>query len=161
MSVALTRGRGLGPRHRRTAHPMHDMVFVNASTSLFGRTPCSACSGSYLWHGRSPPSGTSACGLSGPWYVTREDGNTGIFIVEKAIDDTSCEARLSVFLPLGDSAVETCRVLRSEKVVIYCEVVEASQFFWIPDNFIVEDQSGILEGRWISNTSGNVVFTEQ
>ena len=93
--------------------------------------------------------------------MTREDGNTGIFIVEKAIDDTSCEARLSVFLPLGDSAVETCRVLRSEKVVIYCEVVEASQFFWIPDNFIVEDQSGILEGRWISNTSGNVVFTEQ
>ena len=52
-------------------------------------------------------------------------------------------------------------MLRSEKVVIYCEVVEASQFFWIPDNFIVEDQSGILEGRWISNTSGNVVFTEQ
>jgi hypothetical protein len=39
--------------------------------------------------------------------------------------------------------------------VIYCVVVEASQFFWTPDNFIAEDQD---EGRWICNTSGNVAY---
>jgi hypothetical protein len=107
------------------------------------------------------PSGAAACGLSGPWYVRSDDGYTGIFIIEKVIDESNCEARLSAFSPLGESAVEACRVLRSDKVVIYCEVVEASQFFWTPDNFILEDQGKILEGRWISNTSGNVVFLKQ
>jgi len=107
------------------------------------------------------PSGAAACGLSGPWYLRSDDGYTGIFIIEKVIDESSCEARLSVFSPLGESAVEACRVLRSDKVVIYCEVVEASQFFWTPDNFILEDQDEVLEGRWISNTSGNVVFVKQ
>ncbi len=106
------------------------------------------------------PSGTSACGLSGPWYVTSEDGYTGIFIVEKAIDDTSCEARLSVFSPLGDSALETCRVLRSEKVVIYCEIVSGG-FFKAPDNFILQDQGEVLRGRWISDISANVLFAKQ
>ena len=52
-------------------------------------------------------------------------------------------------------------MLRSDKVVIYCEVVEASQSFWIPDNFILEDQGEVLKGQWISNTSGNVVFVKQ
>ena len=107
------------------------------------------------------PSGAAACGLSGPWYVRSDDGYTGMFIIEKVIDETSCEARLTVFSSLGESAVEACRVLRSDKVVIYCEVVEASLFFWTPDNFILEDQGEVLEGRWISNTSGNVVFTKQ
>jgi hypothetical protein len=107
------------------------------------------------------PSGAAGCGLSGPWYVRSDDGYTGIFIIEKVIDESNCEARLSAFSPLGESAVEACRVLRSDKVVIYCEVVEASQFFWTPDNFILEDQGKILEGRWISNTSGNVVFLKQ
>jgi hypothetical protein len=107
------------------------------------------------------PSGAGACGLSGPWYVRSDDGYTGIFIIEKVIDESTCVARLSVFSPLGESAVEACRVLRSEKVVIYCEVVEASQFFWTPDNFILEDQGEVLEGRWLSNTSGNVVFVKQ
>jgi hypothetical protein len=109
-----------------------------------------------LWH-----SGAIACGLSGPWYVSSDDGYTGIFIIEKVVDEVTCEARLNVFSPLGDSAVEACRVLRSDKVVIYCEVVEASQFFWTPDNFILEDQGEVLKGRWISNTSGNVVFVKQ
>jgi hypothetical protein len=45
--------------------------------------------------------------------------------------------------------------------VIYCKVVEATQFFWTPDNFIAEDQDEILKGRWICNTSGDVVFTKQ
>jgi len=35
-------------------------------------------------------------------------------MIETAIDDTSREARLNVFSPLGDSAVEACRVLRSD-----------------------------------------------
>jgi hypothetical protein len=107
------------------------------------------------------PSGAIACGLSGAWYVRSDDGYTGIFIIEKVIDESSCEARLSAFSPLGESATEACRVLRSDKVVIYCEVVEASQFFWTPDNFILEDQGEVLEGRWISNTSGSVVFLKQ
>jgi predicted small lipoprotein YifL len=106
------------------------------------------------------PSGASACGLSGPWYLSSDDGYTGIFIVEKAIDDASCEARLSVFSPLGDSAVEACRVLRSDKVVIYCEIVSAG-FFKAPDNFILEDQGEVLRGRWISDISANVVFAKQ
>jgi hypothetical protein len=107
------------------------------------------------------PSGAGACGLSGPWYVRSDDGYTGIFIIEEVIDESTCEARLSAFSPLGESAVEACRVLRSEKVVIYCEILEASQFFWIPDNFILEDQGQVLKGQWISNTSGNVVFVKQ
>jgi predicted small lipoprotein YifL len=107
------------------------------------------------------PSGVGACGLSGPWYVRSDDGYTGIFTIEEVIDESTCEARLSAFSPLGESAVEACRVLRSEKVVIYCEVVEASQFFWTPDNFILEDQGEVLKGQWISNTSGNVVFVKQ
>jgi hypothetical protein len=73
----------------------------------------------------------------------------------------TCEARLNAFSPLGDSAVEACRVLRLDKIVIYCEVVKASQFFWTPDNFILEDQDEVLEGWWLSNTSGNVVFVKQ
>ena len=60
------------------------------------------------------PSAAGACGLSGPWYVSSDDGCTGIFVIETAIDDTSCEARRNVFSPLGDSAVEACRVLRSD-----------------------------------------------
>jgi hypothetical protein len=107
-----------------------------------------------------PPSGAGACGLSGPWYVSSEDGYTGVFIVEKVIDGTSCDARLSVFSPLGDSAVETCRVLRSDKVVIYCEIVSGG-FFKAPDNFILEDQGEVLRGRWISDISTNVVFAKQ
>jgi hypothetical protein len=106
------------------------------------------------------PSSAGACGLSGPWYVSSEDGYTGIFIVEKVIDDASCEARLSVFSPLGDSAVETCRVLRSEKVVIYCEIISGG-FFKAPDNFILEDRGEVLRGRWISDISANVLFAKQ
>ena len=107
-----------------------------------------------------PPSGAGACGLSGPWYVSSEDGYTGVFIVEKVIDSASCEARLSVFSPLGDSAVEACRVLRSDKVVIYCEIVSEG-FFKAPDNFILEDRGEVLEGRWISDISANVLFAKQ
>jgi hypothetical protein len=106
------------------------------------------------------PSSAGACGLSGPWYVSSEDGYTGILIVEKVIDGTSCEARLSVFAPLGDSAVEACRVLRSDKVVIYCEILSGG-FFKAPDNFILEDRGEVLEGRWISDTSANVLFAKQ
>jgi hypothetical protein len=93
--------------------------------------------------------------------VRSDDGYTGVLIIEKVIDESSCEARLSAFSPLWESAVEACRVLRSDKVVIYCEVVEATQLFWTPDNFILEDQGEVLEGRWISNTSGKVVFVRQ
>jgi hypothetical protein len=106
------------------------------------------------------PSGAGACGLSGPWYVSSDDGYTGIFVIEKVIDDASCEARLNVFSPLGDSAVEACRVLRSDNIVIYCEVISTS-FFWHPDNFILEDQGSVLTGRWISDISGNVAFVKQ
>jgi len=107
------------------------------------------------------PSGAGACGLSGPWYVSSDDGYTGIFIIEKVIDDASCEARLSVFSPVGQSAVEACRVLRSDKIVIYCEIIHASFFFGSPDNFILEDQGEVLKGRWISDISANVVFSKQ
>lgn len=89
------------------------------------------------------PSGAGACGLSGPWYVSSDDGYTGIFVIEQVIDDVSCEARLNVFSPLGESAVEACRVLRSDKVVIYCEVISTS-FFWHPD--VREDQGEVLRG---------------
>jgi hypothetical protein len=106
------------------------------------------------------PSGAGACGLSGPWYVSSDDGYTGLFIIEKVIDRASCEARLSVFSPLGDSAVEVCRVLRSDKVVIYCEMVSGG-FFKAPDNFILEDQGEVLRGRWISDISANVLFAKQ
>ena len=106
-------------------------------------------------------SGAGACGLSGPWYVTSDDGYTGIFTIEKVIDDARCEARLNVFSPLGDSAVEACRVLRSDNIVIYCEIISASFFFGSPDNFILEDQGEVLKGRWISDISGNVVFVKQ
>jgi hypothetical protein len=92
--------------------------------------------------------------------VSSEDGYTGLFIVEKVIDDASCEARLSVFSPLGDSAVEACRVLRSDKVVIYCEIVSGG-FFKAPDDFILEDRGEVLEGRWISDISANVLFAKQ
>jgi hypothetical protein len=106
------------------------------------------------------PSAANACGLRGPWYVSSDDGYRGIFVIEKVIDDASCEARLNVFSPLGDSAVEACRVLRSDKVVIYCEVIVTS-FFWHPDNFVLEDQGEVLKGRWVSDKSGNVVFLKQ
>jgi hypothetical protein len=106
------------------------------------------------------PSGASACGLSGPWYVSSDDGYTGIFVIEQVIDDASCEARLNVFSPLGDNAVEACRVLRSDNIVIYCDVISTS-FFWQPDNFILEDQGEVLRGRWISGISANVVFARQ
>jgi hypothetical protein len=106
------------------------------------------------------PSVAGACGLSGPWYIRSDDGYTGIFIIERVIDETSCEARLSVFSPLGDSAVEACRVLRSDKVVIYCDIVSGG-FFKAPDNFILEDQGEVLKGRWISDISANVVFLKQ
>jgi hypothetical protein len=106
------------------------------------------------------PTGASACGLSGPWYVSSDDGYTGIFVIEQVIDDASCEARLNVFSPLGDSAVEACRVLRSDNIVIYCEVVSTS-FFWQQDNFILEDRGEVLTGRWISDISANVVFARQ
>lgn len=86
------------------------------------------------------PSGASACGLSGPWYVTSDDGYTGIFIIEKVIDEARCEARLNASSPLGESAAEVCRVLRSDKVVVYCDIISASHFFWTPDNFTLEDQ---------------------
>src|SRR5918995_321396 len=100
------------------------------------------------------PSGAVACGLSGPWYVSSDDGYTGIFVIEKVVDEVTCEARLNVFSPLGDSAVEACRVLRSDNIVIYCEVISTS-FFWHPDNFILEDQGEVLKGHWISGISGN------
>ena len=106
------------------------------------------------------PFTAGACGLSGPWYVSSDDGYTGIFVVEKVIDDLTCDARLSVFSPVGDSAVEACRVLRSENIVISCEIVSTS-FFWHPDNFILEDQGDVLKGQWISDITGNVVFTKQ
>jgi hypothetical protein len=106
------------------------------------------------------PSSAGACGLSGPWYVSSEDGYTGVFIVERVIDRATCEARLSVFSPLGDSATEACRVLRSDKVVVYCDIVSAS-FFKASDNFILEDQGEVLRGRWISDISANVVFAKQ
>jgi hypothetical protein len=106
------------------------------------------------------PSSAGACGLSGPWYVSSEDGYSGVFIVEKVIDRATCEAWLSVFSPLGDSAVEACRVLRSDKVVIYCEIVSGG-FFKAPDNFILEDRGEVLRGRWISDISANVVFAKQ
>ena len=102
------------------------------------------------------PSGAGACGLSGSWYVSSDDGYTGIFIIEKVIDDASCEARLSVFSPVGESAVELCRVLRSDKVVIYCEIISASFFFKAPDNFILEEQGEVLKGRWISDISATL-----
>src|SRR5919106_5341645 len=89
-------------------------------------------------------SGAAACGLSGPWYVRSDDLYTGIFIIEKVIDESSCESRLSVFSPLGESAVEACRVLRSDKVVIYCEIISATFFLKAPDNFILEDQGEVL-----------------
>jgi hypothetical protein len=73
---------------------------------------------------------------------------------------TSCEARLNVFSPLGDYAVEACHVLRSDNIVIYCEVV-STNFFWEPDNFILQDQGEVLRGRWISDISANVVFARQ
>jgi hypothetical protein len=41
------------------------------------------------------------CGLSGAWFVSSDD-YIGIFIVEKVIDRASCEARLSVFSPVGE-----------------------------------------------------------
>jgi hypothetical protein len=107
------------------------------------------------------PSGAGACGLSGPWYVSSDDGYTGIFLIEKVVDEVTCEARLNVFSPLGDSAVEACRVLRSDKVVVYCEIISASFFFGPPDNFILDDQGSVLKGRWISDISGNVVFVKQ
>lgn len=107
------------------------------------------------------PSGAGACGLSGPWYVRSDDGYTGIFIIEQVIDDVSCEARLTVFSPLGESALEACRVLRSDKVVIDCEIVSASFFFGAPDNFILEDHGEVLKGRWISDISANVLFEKQ
>jgi hypothetical protein len=72
------------------------------------------------------------------------------------IDDARCEARLNVFSPLGDNAVEACRVLRSDNIVTYCDVISTS-FFWPPDNFVVEDQGEVLRGRWISGISANVV----
>jgi hypothetical protein len=106
------------------------------------------------------PSAAGACGLAGPWYVRSDDGYTGIFVIEKVVDEVTCEARLNVFSPLGDSAVEACRVLRSDNIVISCEVV-ATSFFWHPDNFILEDQGEILKGRWISDILANVVFARQ
>jgi hypothetical protein len=106
------------------------------------------------------PSGASACGLSGPWYVSSDDGYTGIFVIEHVLDDASCDARLNVFSPLGDNAVEACRVLRSDNIVIYCDVI-ATSFFWQPDNFILDDPGSVLKGRWISDISGNVIFVKQ
>ena len=107
------------------------------------------------------PFTAGACGLSGPWYVSSDDGYTGLFIVEKVIDDVTCDARLSVFSPVGDSAVEACRVLRSDKVVIYCEIISANSFFVSPDHFILEDHGEMLKGQWVSDITGNVVFTKQ
>ena len=72
----------------------------------------------------------------------------------------TCEARLNVFSPLGDSAVEACRVLRSDNIVISCEVVSTS-FFWHLDNFILEDHGEILKEQWVSDITGNVLFTKQ
>ena len=106
------------------------------------------------------PTGAGACGLTGPWYVSSDDGYTGIFIVEEVIDEVTCEAQLRVFSPLGESAVEACRVLRSDRIVIYCEVISTS-LFWHPDNFILEDRDEVLKGRWISDISGNVEFAKQ
>jgi hypothetical protein len=107
------------------------------------------------------PAGAGACGLAGPWYVGSDDGYTGIFVIEKVVDDVTCEARLNVFSPLGDSAVEACRVLRSDKVVVICEIISASFFFKAPDNLILEGQGEVLKGRWISDISANVVFLKQ
>ncbi len=70
------------------------------------------------------------------------------------------EARLNVYSPLGDSAIEACRVLRSENIVISCDVV-ATNFFWSPDNFILQDQGEVLKGRWVSDISANVVFARE
>jgi hypothetical protein len=112
-SLAATRGSFLDQRRRR----------LNVCPELMHRL----LGISFLAWALSPSS-AGACGLSGPWYVSSEDGYAGIFIVEKAIDDGSCEARLSVFSPLGDSAVEICRVLRSDKVVIYCEIISGGFF---------------------------------
>jgi hypothetical protein len=67
------------------------------------------------------------------------------FLIEKVVDEVTCEARLNVFSPLGDSAVEACRVLKSDSIVIYCDVISTS-FFWHPDNFILEDQDEVLKG---------------
>jgi predicted small lipoprotein YifL len=107
------------------------------------------------------PSGAGACGLSGPWYVSSDDGYTGIFIIEEVTDDVSCEAQLRAFSPVGESALEACRVLRSDKVVVYCEIISASFFFGPPSNFILDDQGSVLKGRWISDISGNVIFVKQ
>ena len=106
------------------------------------------------------PFTAGACGLSGPWYVSSDDGYTGIFVIEKVVDDVTCEAGLNVFSPLGDSAVEACRVLRSVNIVISCEIVSTS-FFRHPDNFILEDQGDVLKGQWISDITGDVLFTKQ
>jgi hypothetical protein len=107
-----------------------------------------------------PLSDAGACGLDGPWYVRSDDGYTGIFVIEKVVDKVTCEARLNVYSPLGDSAIEACRVLRSNNIVIYCDVV-ATSFFWNPDNFILEDQGSVLKGRWVSDISANVVFAKE
>jgi hypothetical protein len=106
------------------------------------------------------PSDAAACGLKGPWYVRSDDGCTGIFVIEKVVDKVTCEARLNVYSPVGDSAIEACRVLRSNNIVIYCDVI-ATRFFWNPDNFILEDQGRVLKGRWISDISANVVFAKE
>jgi hypothetical protein len=45
------------------------------------------------------PSAAAACGLTGPWYARSDDGYTGIFIIEKVIDESSCEAPTERFLP--------------------------------------------------------------
>jgi predicted small lipoprotein YifL len=127
---------------------------------MFGSEPMRRLLGALLTAWALSSSGAGACGLAGPWYLSSDDGYTGILIVEKEIDDASCEARLSVFSPLGDGAIETCRVLRSDKVVIDCEIISAS-FFKAPDNFILEDQGEVLKGRWISDISAYVEFTKQ
>jgi hypothetical protein len=105
-------------------------------------------------------SDAAACGLNGPWYVRSDDGYTGIFVIERVVDEATCEARLNVYSPLGDSAIEACRALRSNNIVIYCDVVATSSF-WKPDNFILEDQGKILKGRWVSGISANVVFAKE
>src|SRR5688572_22422306 len=86
------------------------------------------------------PSAGRACGLSGPWHVN---------------------VWLSVFSPVGESAVEACRILRSDKIVIYCEIVSANSWSASPDNFILDDRDETLEGQWVSDTSATVVFTKQ
>jgi hypothetical protein len=117
--------------------------------------------GSLFLGGALLPSGAGACGLSGPWYVGSDDGYTGIFIIEKVTDDVTCEVQLRVLSPVGESALEACRVVRSDKVVIYCDIISASVFFGAPSNFILEDQGDVLRGRWISDTTANVVFLKQ